>query len=76
MQGRLRGLPGRSRRAAPELALRVAEDVLSLGETRLLEPMNPADRRVVHMALAESEGVETESEGEGYYKRIKIMPVL
>lgn len=57
------------------LALRIAEEVRGLGEARVLEPMTPADRRVVHMALAEEHGVETESEGEGYYKRVKVMPV-
>lgn len=57
-------------------ALQVAQAVRNLGEMQLLEPMNPADRRVVHMALAEEPGVETESEGEGYYKRVKIMPVV
>jgi spoIIIJ-associated protein len=56
------------------LAQRAAEEVRRRGRPRTLEPMNPADRRVVHMTLADDPHVETESEGEGYFKRITIRP--
>jgi predicted RNA-binding protein Jag len=36
--------------------------------------MNPSDRRVVHMTLADDPHVETESDGEGYFKRITVRP--
>ena len=36
--------------------------------------MNPADRRVIHMTLADDPGVVTESEGEGYFKRVSVRP--
>ena len=39
------------------------------------EPMNPRDRRVVHLALAKFEGVITKSEGEGDSRRVQIIPV-
>jgi spoIIIJ-associated protein len=56
------------------LAQRVAGEVRRRGRPRTLEPMNPADRRVVHMTLADDPGVVTESEGEGYFKRVTIRP--
>ncbi len=56
------------------LAQRVAEDVARAGAPKILEPMNPADRRAVHMALADDAAVLTESEGAGYFKRVMIRP--
>ena len=56
------------------LAQRVADDVRRRGRSRTLEPMNPADRRVIHVTLADDPGVVTESEGDGYFKRITIRP--
>ena len=66
-------------RAAHERELRqlaedVAEDVRRDLREQMLEPMNPADRRLVHMALAEDPTVQTESEGQGLLKRVRISP--
>ncbi|MCB1057941.1 MAG: hypothetical protein KDD11_20775 [Acidobacteria bacterium] len=58
-----------------ELALEMAEEVVASGEEKTLDWLNPAERRVVHMALADHEGVETESEGRGYLKRLTIWPL-
>ena len=48
-----------------------------MGEGKIItfEPMNPRDRRVVHMALAKFEGVITKSDGEGDGRRVQIIPV-
>ena len=54
------------------LARRVAEEVVDRGGTRTLRPMNPADRRIVHLALADDPDVESESQGNGYFKRVSI----
>jgi spoIIIJ-associated protein len=56
------------------LALEAAEAVRSSGRTRTLEPMNPADRRLVHMTLADAKGVVTESVGDGFFKRVTVLP--
>lgn len=55
----------RERRAAAlrQFALEAAADVLASGEAEALEPMNPADRKVVHDAINDVDGVETTSEG-------------
>ena len=54
------------------LARRVAEEVASRGGIRTLRPMNPADRRIVHLTLADDPDVETESQGNGYFKRVAV----
>lgn len=56
------------------LAQRVAAEVVRGGAPKILEPMNPADRRAVHMALADDATVHTESEGDGYFKRVVVRP--
>jgi spoIIIJ-associated protein len=56
------------------LAQRVAEEVRRQGKPRILEPMNPSDRRIIHVTLADDPGVATESEGDGYFKRIMVRP--
>ncbi len=55
-----------------DLASRVAAEVRRDGTSQSLEPMSPADRRLVHLALADDPDVETESEGQGFFKRIRI----
>jgi spoIIIJ-associated protein len=35
--------------------------------------MNPFERRLVHTALAEEGDIETASEGDGLYKRIRVL---
>ncbi len=66
-------------RAAQEEELRrlarsVAEEVRSERRGKRLELMNPAERRLVHLALVDDPTVRTESEGNGFLKRVKIMP--
>ncbi|MBO8469529.1 MAG: protein jag [Spirochaetes bacterium] len=55
-------------------AYRIAEQVKRSGKSRLLDPMNPFERRLVHTALNDFDGVETKSEGEGLYKQVRIIP--
>ena len=54
------------------LAQRMAEEVRRFGKPRTLEPMNPADRRIIHVTLADDPHVVTESEGDGFFKRVMI----
>ncbi|MEE8491562.1 MAG: RNA-binding cell elongation regulator Jag/EloR [Acidimicrobiia bacterium] len=54
----------RRREALTIYAGRLAEQVLDEGGELMLEPMNPADRKVVHDAVGEIEGVRSFSEGE------------
>lgn len=47
------------------------EEVKSSGQPKHLEPMNPADRRVIHQAASQA-GVATHSEGEGRDRHIVL----
>ncbi len=58
-----------------EMAHDAAETAVESGRKKLLPPMNPADRRIVHIALVDREDVETVSEGHGFMKRVKVIPV-
>lgn len=58
-----------------EIALRSAEKAKARGEECVLSPLNPYERRLVHVALAEIGGVETRSIGDGFLKRIAIVPL-
>lgn len=55
-----------------ELALKVAKQVKKTGKAQTLEPMNPFERRIIHMTLQDDPHVETKSEGEGNMKKIKV----
>ena len=57
------GYRERRRSFLTEFANTQAEEVLADGQSRALEPMNAADRKVVHDAVGEISGVTTQSEG-------------
>ena len=56
------------------LALKMADKVVRLQKSVTLEPMNPYERRVIHSALQEVEGVETGSIGHEPSRRVVISP--
>ena len=55
-----------------QLAAKVARAVLRTGRSQPLEPMNPYERRVIHSAISEIEGVSSRSVGEEPYRKIII----
>lgn len=57
------------------MARKLGKQAVTDGKIITFEPMNPRDRRVVHLALAKFEGVITKSEGEGDDRRVQIIPV-
>lgn len=61
--------------ALNKLASKVAAQVLSTGRNRTLEPMNPYERRIIHTAIQEIEGVESNSIGEGDNRRIVVSAI-
>lgn len=56
------------------LAKKVAAQALKAGKCRTLEPMNPYERRIIHTAVQEIEGVVSGSFGEGSSRRVVIAP--
>jgi spoIIIJ-associated protein len=66
----------RERRVAAlgRFAQQVALEVIETGEERALEPMSAADRKAVHDALSEKDGVATRSEGEDPRRFVVVSP--
>jgi len=57
-----------------DMATKVASRVAQTGRSITLEPMSAADRRMVHVALADYRGVRTESVGLGEDRKVTIFP--
>jgi len=57
------------------LAKRTAAKVVKVGKSYEMEPMNAAERRIIHFALQEYEGITTFSEGEEPERCVIISPV-
>jgi spoIIIJ-associated protein len=57
-----------------KLALRMADQVAESGRTVALEPMPPAERRIIHLALREHPKVGTQSVGEGDRRKVTLVP--
>lgn len=58
--------------ALEALARRTAAEVLADGQPRTLGAMDPAERRIVHLAIADDPGVISESTGDGLFKRVTV----
>ena len=57
-----------------KLAENLAQKATRLGKKIKLEPMNPYERRIIHSALSEIDGVKTESEGKEPNRYIVVIP--
>lgn len=57
-----------------ELAWDAADKVRREGQATILEAMDPADRRIVHIAVSDDPEVTTRSLGDGFFKRVKVLP--
>ncbi len=68
------GYRKRRQEALESFVRRVAEDVVATGEPKVLEPMNSADRKIVHDAIVDIPGVDTVSEGEEPRRRVAVRP--
>jgi len=64
----------RREKALVKMAGEVAEEVKRKGEPRELEPMNPTERRIIHLALQDDKDVQTTSTGEGGRRRVVLSP--
>ncbi len=69
------GYRERRRRTIEAIALRAAEEAVRTRVRVELEPMTPAERRVVHESLKEYGGVETGSEGEEPHRYVVVSVV-
>jgi spoIIIJ-associated protein len=62
----------RREKALRQLARRMAEQAIHTGRRQVLEPMPPAERRVIHLELRDHPQVETESIGEEPNRKVTI----
>jgi spoIIIJ-associated protein len=60
--------------ALVQAALRLGRLAAAQKRTFALGPMSANERRLVHNALSELAGVRTQSEGEGIYRRLWVLP--
>lgn len=58
-----------------EIAHQAAARALETGEIIHMDPMNSRDRRIVHMALLEVNGISSGSQDEDPYRHIVITPL-
>lgn len=68
------GYRGKRVAALQRFTEQIAREVIESGSERALEPMSPADRKVVHDAVNAMEGVSTRSEGEDPSRYIVVSP--
>lgn len=68
------GYKQRRYRSLRELAIKLAQNASSTGQSMTLEPMPADERRIVHLALSVNPEVTTQSIGEGDMRKVVIMP--
>jgi spoIIIJ-associated protein len=56
------------------MAQRLADKASRTGKVISISPMPARERRVIHLALADTPGVTTRSDGEGTERRVRIVP--
>lgn len=65
---------GRRRESLRQLALRMGDKAKRIGKPVTTNPMNPSDRRIIHLALKDDNLLSTRSRGEGLMKKVVIIP--
>jgi spoIIIJ-associated protein len=70
----INGFRSRQRNELIAVVKAIAERVIRSREEHEFEPMTPAERKIVHDAVAAIDGVQTESLGEEPYRRVVIRP--
>jgi spoIIIJ-associated protein len=68
------GYREKRREALEKFAASVAAEVIESGSAKALEPMPSSDRKAVHDAIIEIEGVTSHSEGDDPTRRVVITP--
>ena len=72
----VQGFKARRESTLTRMALRLADQAVRTDRTVVLEPMQPFERRIVHIALRDHPQVTTESIGEGDRRKVTIIPHL
>ncbi|KKT32044.1 MAG: Jag protein [Microgenomates group bacterium GW2011_GWF2_45_18] len=59
---------------AEDVAKQAVDEVLETGKPVTLPYLSSEERRYVHMLMSENEGVQTQSSGEGRFRRLTVFP--
>jgi spoIIIJ-associated protein len=70
----IEGYREKREKALRRLSKDIAHKVIRTGKPWTLEPMNPFERRLIHLTLQNDSRVSTKSEGEGIYRKVKVSP--
>lgn len=62
----------RRERSLRQLAQRMAERAVATSRRQILEPMSPAERRIIHVTLRHHPNVATQSVGQGENRKVTI----
>lgn len=62
----------RKEKKLKEFGQKIAEQVSASGRDEVLDYMNPYERRIIHIAVNQVPGITSESQGEGFLKKVKI----
>ena len=68
------GYRSRRERQIRQMASRMADQAIKSGKRQILEPMNAAERRLVHLELRNYPDVVTQSTGEDPHRKVTISP--
>jgi spoIIIJ-associated protein len=64
----------RRRESLTQMALKLGDKAKRIMKPISTNPMNPHDRRIIHLALKEDGNLDTRSRGEGLLKKVVIIP--
>jgi spoIIIJ-associated protein len=64
----------RRRESLEATAARLAQQAKVKNKTMTIEALSPRDRRIIHLALQDEPGLTTRSVGEGYYRKLLVIP--
>ena len=64
----------RRKESLTSLALKMGDKAKRIRKPITTNPMNPHDRRIIHLALKGDENLDTKSRGEGLLKKVIIIP--
>lgn len=65
----------RKEKKLKEYAQKVAQHVSDTGREEVLEPMNPYERRIIHIVANQVPGITSESLGDGFLKKVKVFRI-
>jgi spoIIIJ-associated protein len=64
----------RRRDSLTQMALRMGDKAKRIGKPVITNPLNPRERRIIHLALKEDGRLNTKSKGDGLLKKVVIYP--